>query len=553
MLTPRPYQQEALDTLDKHLRSGKGTSPCIAIPTGGGKSLVIAMAIQRWRANHPGLRVCVLQHRKELVQQNSEEFQGIAPDCAVGIYAAALKRRDTEHNVIYASIDSIYNKSGELEPFDVIIVDEAHRIPIKGEGKYRKFIDGCKRWNPKMVVVGVTATPYRMDGPICHRDHVLQELIYNSNVSKLIDDGYLSKLRTRCSDNQPDLSKVRKASGDYVAKALSEQLDKEEVVSQAVKELVAIINAEKRKSVVIFAIDISHCKHISDELRKYGIKAPHVTAKTAAGERDRIVADFKKGHYRVLVNVNVYTEGFNAKQVDCVALLRPTLSKGLYVQMVGRGLRLHPGKTDCLVLDFSHCIEEHGPIDAPDDREVRIRKCDDCADSFSYLLGKCPNCGWEIPPGEARQVGEELERERRLHEVKATARDILSKPEWVDVSGVKCHLRKQPGKPDALRVQYRCGVRSVSEVIHLDDTDNAKRNTAKHWWNRLQLGPMPSVEHALQDMFLCDTIKARISKLLVALTGERLAIHDYEVNTDKSSFNSSHANCTSYGEVAITH
>ena len=179
MLQPRPYQKAALDALDKHLMSGSGISPCVAIPTGGGKSLVIALAIQRWRANYPQLRACVLQHRKELVQQNSEEMQGLDPSCPVGIYSAALDRRDTEQPVLYASIDSIYNKPGEFEPFNVIIVDEAHRIPLKGEGKYRKFIEECRRWNPKLVVVGVTATPYRMEGPICHKDHILQELIYD--------------------------------------------------------------------------------------------------------------------------------------------------------------------------------------------------------------------------------------------------------------------------------------------------------------------------------------------------------------------------------------
>ena len=528
-MTPRPYQQEALDALDAHLRSGKGTAPCVAIPTGGGKSLVIAMAIQRWRAKHPTLRACVLQHRKELVQQNSEEFQGIAPDCPVGIYAAALKRRDTEHNVLYASIDSIYAKADELEPFDVIIVDEAHRIPLKGEGKYRKFIDGCRRWNPKLVVVGVTATPYRMEGPICHKDHILQELIYNASVAALIEDGFLSTLRTRCSVNQPDLSKVRKTAGDYVAKALSEQLDKDEVVGQAVKELVGIINAEQRKSVVVFAIDIAHCQHISAELKKYGIHAPYVTAKTAASERDRIVEEFKAGRHRVLVNVNVYSEGFNAKQVDCVALLRPTLSKGMYVQMVGRGLRLYPNKADCLVLDFAHCIEEHGPIDAPDDRLVRMYTCESCGDAFSHLVGACPNCGWKIPPGKKQQISEEVERERKMHEVKAAATDILSKPEWLDVSGVKCHLRRNPDGTDALRVQYRCGVRSASAVIHLDSRDATQRNAAKAWWNLLQAGPMPSVTEALQDMFMPQTIAARIRRILVTSNGSRTMLHDYEV------------------------
>jgi DNA repair protein RadD len=236
-MTPRPYQQEALDALDAHLRSGKGTAPCVAIPTGGGKSLLIALAITRWQAKHPGLRVCVLQHRKELVQQNSDEMRGIAPDCDICIYAAGLKRYETNHDILYASIDSIYRKAGELKRFDVIIVDEAHRIPLKGEGKYRQFIKGCQRTNPNLVLVGFTATPFRMEGPICHKDHLLQKMVYEANVLDLINDGYLCKLRTRSSKFKPDLSNIRKAGGEYVLKALSDELDTEEIVQEAVKEL----------------------------------------------------------------------------------------------------------------------------------------------------------------------------------------------------------------------------------------------------------------------------------------------------------------------------
>ena len=539
MLTPRPYQQEALQALDSHLRSGKKTSPCVAIPTGGGKSLLIALAITNWQKKHPGLRVCILQHRKELVQQNSDELISINPDCNVGIYAAALKRRDTEHAILYASIDSIYNKSGILEPFDVIIVDEAHRIPLKGEGKYRKFIEGCRRFNSKLVLIGFTATPYRMEGPICHRNHLLQELVYNASVAELITDGYLCKLRTKCSENQPDLTAVRSSNGDYVTKALSEQLDKEEVVSIAVRELVTLIDAEERKSVVVFAIDIAHCQHISDELRKYGITAPYVTAKTPAGDRERIASNFIRGRHRVLVNVNVYTEGFNAKAVDCVALLRPTLSKGLYVQMVGRGLRTHANKTDCLVLDFSHCIKEHGPIDATDDREVRMKKCEVCSDVFSYIIGCCPNCGWEIPPLEKKQVNEQIERTRRLHEVKAAEHDILSTPKWLKVDAVRCHLRQQQGKPDALRLQFRSGQRSASTLMHLNSTGK-ERSTANHFWNKLQIGSMPTVEDALQDMFLADRIAERVKRLLVLDSGTRLVIRDYEITLLTNNKQTSH-------------
>ena len=531
-MTPRPYQQEALDALDAHLRDHKDISPCVTIPTGGGKSYLIALAITRWQAKHPGLRVCILQHRKELVRQNSDELISIAPDCDIGIYAAGLDRRDTEHAILYASIDSIYNKSGKLEPFNVIIVDEAHRIPLKGEGKYRKFIKGCRRTNPKIVLVGFTATPFRMEGPICHKDHMLQKMVYDANVLDLINDGYLCKLRTRSSEFKPDLSHIRKAGGEYVVKALSDELDTEEIVEEAVEELVKSINAEGRKSVIVFAITIEHCKHILLELKKHSINAESVNAKTSHADRDRIVDDFKKGRIRVLVNINVYTEGFNAKQVDCIALLRPTLSKGLYVQMVGRGLRTHPSKRDCLVLDFSRCIEEHGPINLLEEYEIRMIICPECGDEFNYLIGKCPNdgCEWEIPPVEQKRLAESVEVQRRMHEKEASENEILSQPKWLEVSAVKLHLSRKQGSPDTLRIQFRCGLRSVSVKMRIpsNKTDailNRKR------WDKLMISPLAlNLRAALNDEELAERIKNRITHIQISDLGKKSKIEKYKLN-----------------------
>jgi DNA repair protein RadD len=528
MLEPRPYQADALDALDKHLSLGNGVSPLVSIPTGGGKSLIIALAIQRWKAGFPPLRALVLAHRKELVQQNSAELLGLYPEADVGIYAAGLRRKDTDNAIIYASIDSVHNRAGEFPPFNVVIIDEAHRIPLKGEGKYRKFLAELKRWNERMVIVGLTATPFRMEGPICHKDHVMQELIYEAHVGDLIKDGFLCGLRSKRSAHQPDLSGIRKTGGDYVVKALSETIDNDENVSAAVRELLRICDAERRKSVVVFCIDEEHCKHVSKELRKYGIDAPYVIGKTGSADRDKIAKDFIAGKTRFLLNINVYTEGFNAKRVDCVALLRPTLSKALYVQMVGRGLRLDESKTDCLVLDFAHCIEEHGPIDAPEEREVRLKVCDGCHDTFSFSAGACPNCGWVIPPGERREVDEEIERERRVHEIHAANREILATPEWVNVDDVTVHLHKKDGSPDSIRVQYRSGLQVVSEWICLEHEGFAGRN-ASAWWAKRGLGPTPTVSGALSDMFLGHRIAGRTDKIMIAKSGKYWRILDFQL------------------------
>jgi len=530
-MAPRPYQQEALDALDRHVCEHT-TNPCVVIPTGGGKSILIAWIIQRWKVDYPPFRCCILAHRKELVAQNSAELIGLWPGGDIGVFSAGLGKRDWDCSILYASIDSIWDKSGSFTPFDCLIIDEAHRIPAKGEGKYRKFIDGCRRFNPKLRVIGFTATPYRMGcGPICHQDHILHDICYEANIGQMIHDGYLCRLRSKVSARQPDLSQVkRNRGGDYVEGSLAEAVDVPAVVSEAVREMMRIVHAEQRQSIIVFCVDIDHCKHVSQELRKYGIDAPYVTAKTPAVERDRIAEAFKRGRHRILLNVNVYTEGFNAKCVDCVVLLRPTLSQGLYVQMVGRGLRLHPGKDDCLVLDFAHCIEQHGPIDAIDAGVVRLADCQNCGDTFSRAVRMCPHCGWTIPPEEIERVEAEEARERQMHAAKASDRSILSEePDDLEVSDVTVHRHIKQGSPDSIRVQYRCGLTIVREWVCLDHGGYAEAK-ARQWWARRfgsEAAPIVTVDSALADLFLAQQIQRKTKAVRVARQGKHLEITGY--------------------------
>ena len=550
MLTPRPYQQEALDALDEYMRTKAG-NPCVVIPTAGGKSIIMAWQIEGWLAGYPPLRVCILAHRKELVEQNSEEFAGLKALASFGVYAAGMKRRDTDEQIIFASIDSVHNKAGEFPPFDLIIIDEAHRIPTAGNGKYLKFISACRAFNQRLKVVGFTATPYRMGvGPICHADHILNEVCYEANVADLIADGFICPLRSKVGHVKLDLDGLRKNSGgDYVMKALSERVDTTDVVASTIQEAMKILIAEGRKSVIFFCIDVEHCQHVSDELRKYGVEAPVVTGKTRPAERNRIAEAFKAGRYRAICNVNVYTEGFNAKRVDAVVLLRPTLSKGMFVQMVGRGLRLHESKQDCLVLDFASCITEHGPIDCIDAGETRVVECrgDGCGDVFSRAVKKCPNCGWEIPKREVEAQEKADEAVKRMHAQKASSRAIISEPEefQVDAVTVSRHRKKgqisdgtQPAKPDTLLVSYRCGMMMFREWIALDHDGYAKEK-AQTWWARRFGGATqdaPTLDDALQDMFLAQTLNEQTQAVTAIKTGRHSKILGYRLTRDHGQY-----------------
>ncbi len=536
-ITPRPYQSEALDALDEHIRT-KRSNPCVVIPTGGGKSIIMAWAIQRWKRDYPPFRACILAHRKELVQQNAAELAGLWPGGDIGVYSAGLRKRNLDNSITYASIDSIYNKWGEFPPFDVLIIDEAHRIPAKGEGKYRQFIAGCRKCNPALRVVGFTATPYRMGcGPICHPDHILHEVCYDANVGDLIRDGYLCALRSKVGDVQPDMTQVKRNSGgDYVVKSLANAVDTPKIVRDAVRSAMQIINAEQRKSIVFFCVDVKHCKDVSLELRKYGIEAPCVTGKTPVAERDRIAERFKAGGYRAICNVNVYTEGFNAKRVDCVVLLRPTLSAGLYVQMVGRGLRLHPAKEDCLVLDYAHCIESHGPIDCIDEGEIKLATCGECGDVFSRAARVCPHCNWEIPKEEIERAEAE-EREKRMHEAEAAQMAILgSEPETLAVDNVTVHRHRKPGKPDSLRVQYRCGLSTIREWVCLDHGGFAETKARAWWASRFGRAEAASitVDAAAYNLFTGQRIKAVTESITVQRRGKHSEIINHQLRVSAS-------------------
>jgi DNA repair protein RadD len=535
-IIPRPYQVEALDALDLHMRT-KETNPCIVLPTGSGKSVQIAWTIQNWKRDYPPFRCCILAHRKELVQQNTAELVGLWPGGDIGVYSAGLRKRDLEHSILYASIDSIYKKWGEFPPWNVVMVDEAHRIPASGEGKYREFINGCRLVNKDLRVVGFTATPYRMSGPICHKDHILHEVCYEANVGDLIAQGFLCRLRSKVGDVQPDLSGVkRNHGGDYIESSLAKAVDTPEVVAKAIRSAMAHIANEGRKSIVFFCVDVAHCQAVSNELRKYGIEAPCVTAKTALADRDRYAEGFKSGRYKALCNVNVYTEGFNARRVDCIVLLRPTLSKGLYVQMVGRGLRLHESKTDCLILDYAHCIDEHGPIDCIDVGRVSVVACGDCGDMFSRAIRACPHCGWAIPKVE-QERHEAEEREKKMHAVEASKRSILGgEPETIDVTNVEVFRHRKVGAVDSIRVEYRCGISVFREWVCLDHGGFAERKARQWWHDRFGAEARTvTVETALSDMFLPSRITAITKTITVVRRGKFTEIMGYGLTKEEKT------------------
>ncbi len=531
----RPYQNETVAAVHDYICTQPG-NPCVVLPTGSGKSVVMAAQIHMWKQESPWVRGVILAHRQELVEQNAAKLQ-IAFDTAgirekIGIFSAGLKQKDYDASITFASIDSIFRNSGMFTPFDFIFVDEAQHIPPAGEGKYRTFIEGCQKFNPKLKVVGWTATPFRMGcGAICHKDHILNEICFEAKITDLIDQGYLCKLRSKVKEPDYDLNEVRRNfNGDYINKSLNEVAGTDKIIKAAVKEAVAILNREKRRSIIFFCISLEHCRKVSAALNRNGIYAPTVTSKTDHITRSRNLSGLRDGQIRAICNVGVLTEGFDAPCIDAIVLLRSTLSAGLFAQMVGRGLRPNANKKDCLVLDFAGCIDEHGPIDLVGigNQFVAMATCSECRESFSRAIRRCPVCGWEIPKIEIERM-ESVEKKRRLHGDKASKKSILSsEPETFKVNSIKVNRHIKPDNPDSIRVQFRCGLSTFRFWCCLDHPDPAGA-ISQRWFQKFAGEHRLSssihkhkvtVNEALQDLFLTQKLFESIKTITVRRKGK---------------------------------
>jgi superfamily II DNA or RNA helicase len=343
----RPYQRACVDALFQWVSAHDG-HPLLCVPTGGGKSLIIGTVVAEVRENAPGARALILAHRKELIQQNVRAVASVMPLDQIGIYSAGLKRRDTTSPIIVAGIQSIARKPYDLGAFDVILIDEAHLVPTEDDTLYRKFIDAARLQNPYVRFVGLTATPYRLGHGLLHRGKgaLFTDIVYDATVKSLIADGYLCPLISKATLTQLDTAGVATRGGEFVPGALEAAVDKDDTTAAAVAEMCRLF--EGRNKWLIFCAGVKHAQHVADALLAAGIPAAAVHGEMPDEDRRRTLDDFKAGAIRAITSMDVLTTGYDEPGIDAIALLRPTKSTGLYVQMVGRGFRLSPGKANCI-------------------------------------------------------------------------------------------------------------------------------------------------------------------------------------------------------------
>ena len=406
----RPYQQRTIDELYAWFAANPHGNPCLVLPTGAGKSHIVAAickdALQGW----PETRILMLTHVKELIEQNAEKMLQHWPDAPLGVYSASLNKRQIEP-ITFAGIQSVRRKAGLLGHIDLVLVDECHLINHKDEGGYRTLLAHLKLINPAMRVIGLTATPYRLGhGLITDEPALFHALIEPVMIEELIHKKYLSILRSKVTKSKLSVDGVHKRGGEYIESELQAAVDTDDNNRSVVREVISL--AGERKAWLFFCAGVAHAEHICAELIDQGIKAACVTSFTPKTEREQILADFKSGALQALTNANVLTTGFDHSAIDLIAMLRPTMSPGLYVQMAGRGLRPSPGKADCLVLDFAGVVGTHGPITAVNaprkqgegNGEAPVKVCDACDELCPISAKVCPACGAPFPEPEAKKL-----------------------------------------------------------------------------------------------------------------------------------------------------
>lgn len=516
MLTPHWYQQEAIDSIFSFFEKNRTAKkhPILVCPTASGKSLIQAETIRVIMEQWPSQKIMCLAHVSELIEQNYLELKGQAPHINSGIYSAGLKRKELYNSVTFAGIQSIWDKAIHVGHIDLVFIDEAHLCPNKSIGRYRKFLDDLKKINPNLRIIGLSATPWRLNGGslTVGAERLFTDVAYEIPIETLIDEGYLCKVGTCDHKNYGNLSnlEVSKSTGDFTAATLSEAVEQMDVVHPAVTDAIEL--AKGRNSIMFFCSSIDHAENVCTVLEDLGETFSVITGKTPKKKRKQIVEDFKNFKTRCLVSVSALTTGFNAKNADAMVCLRPTASSALWVQMVGRIMRTHGSKADGLLLDYGGNIERHGAINtikppAPPkpkkvDTQTKVKLCPECKEEIPFNVleklrldrfVKCPSCDHPIEMIDRKPNHNVVAAKGEVRAKTASGTIINSVP--VDKISFRKHVKA--GSKNSVRVEYQCGLVTYKQWLCIEHGGVAEMK-AKRWFVNSGMGAPDNVEQALR-------------------------------------------------------
>lgn len=509
----RDYQSDAIyatwDYWDRY-REGHGL---VAMPTASGKSWVIGGTIQSCLYYYNDTRIMCLTHVKELIKQNSANLLKMWPQAPMGVYSAGLKRRDYQNNIIFAGIASVYENAAMFGRIDILLIDEVHLVSPDSTTMYQRFIADLMRTNPKLRVVGYSATIWRTkQGMLTSGAGLFRDVIYDitsmDGYNRLVAQGWLTRLVPQPRGIEFDVSGVAVRGGEYVAKDLQKAVDQAHITRRALTE--ACRAAADRNHWLVFCAGIEHSEHTAQMLEDE-FDIPCAVVHNATKDRDAQFARFFDSRVRALVGNNIFTTGFDAPFADVEIILRPTKSSNLWVQMLGRltrtmyadGFDLETAegrlaaiaagpKPDGLVLDFAGNTRRLGPINDPlmpappgkrkTQQAAPVKICEHCGTYCHTSLRFCDHCGKEF----ALKIKIQ-EQSAGLEVMKFEEPRV----ELFDIERVTMH--KHPGKngrPPSLRVMYYSNGMSQrhQEFICFEHSGRARRVAEKWWMDRVPLG-----------------------------------------------------------------
>ena len=483
---PRWYQTESVDAFTNYyFKDGGQEDSLICLPTGSGKTFtqvgIISETIKRTAGR---VRILNLTHVKELVEQNHASIASVMPDLDLGIYSASVGRKQTNKLVTVAGIMSIKNSVEAFSGVGLILIDECHTVSDKDSSTYRVVIDALRVMNPKVKVVGLTATPYRLGLGMITDGGLFTKIIYDvtdfDGINRLIDEGFLSDLVAPKPNMTVDTREIKMKGGEFDAKAANDAINLDSITDAALDEVE--IKAHDRPSWMFFAQSIEHAASISTKLNERGHSAVVVHSKINKGEREECIANFKAGMVRALVNVGTLTTGFDFPRLDCLVILRMTQSTSLWVQILGRGMRVHANKRDCLVLDFAGNTARLGAVNEP----VLPRKKGEKGEGGTAPVKLCPECNLYLHASAKICKGCGFTFDAKTNLLARASVDALvtrKKEIWLEVDGVMYTKQKSRGNgKEMLVANYSCGSRNLKEYICLEHDDHMSRMKAREWF-----------------------------------------------------------------------
>lgn len=501
MIKLREYQSKAVSDLWSWFINHPEGHPILELPTGSGKSVILAEICRQALTNWPGSRILMTVKSKELCEQNLEKLLHIWPSAPAGVHSASVGRKDIGNDILYTTIGSIYKKAHILGRVDLILIDECHLVDTKGAGMYRQLIRELQVYCPHVRVIGVTATPFKGDGVwlTAGDDPLFTGIASKIKMRELLDLGFLSPLVSAgIVQNCTTSDGIAIVNGDYNIKQLAERLDKEDLIDASCREMVKL--GSGRNKWISFCVTIDHAKHVCNKLNELGVSTNMVTGDTSSRDREQIISDYKIGRYRCLTTVLALGTGFDVPDIDFIALMRNTKSLVLYLQLMGRGLRIAPGKVDCMVADFTDTCSNLGPIDLIQGRGPKrkmagdrpVKLCESCGSINAVSARICIDCGapFDIQSSDP-------------HGVKASDAAIMSGQKVITrytVDRVTYAKHQKPGKPPSLRAEYWNGLRVVAkEWVAIESDSQYGRGRAVNWWMLREPKPMEFVPRTVDQ------------------------------------------------------